>query len=208
MRVVPVNHGLDLLKSDLVRSPGLHASTIFGDLFKELEPKRYNRPDPMNPVLMMLGSAFEDRFEKILKWNGVEAERLGEFLSPEGVAFSPDLILHDIGKKRPEWFPLGPATRVGEMKLTSMSLAVFPTEATNGLPRKADKFDCQMKLYANWLDLCNGWLVVCSIREPWNPVLGIYDILWTERELLENEQMCTSFARQRGLVPREGAASE
>ncbi len=40
--VTPIAHGLDLLKSDLIRSPGVHASDIFGDLFKKLEPKRYD----------------------------------------------------------------------------------------------------------------------------------------------------------------------
>lgn len=188
MKVTPVDLGLDLLKSDLVRSPGLHASTIFGDLFKELEPSRYDRNGPMNAVLMMLGSAFEDRFEKVLVWNGVAAERPEEFMSPEGIAYSPDLILFN------------GVTRLGEMKLTSMSLRDWPTEETYGLPPKADKYDCQMKLYAYWLNIFNGLLIVCSIAKPYAPELGVYELQWTRRELQENYDMCMSFARQRGLV--------
>src|SRR4249920_2783082 len=93
---------IDLSLSGLVRSTGLHASDIYGPLFQHLEPKRYGKPGALrvpNHPLMALGSAWEDRLEKVLKLNGINAERPGEFIhtlpSGQEVAFSPDLIIHD-----------------------------------------------------------------------------------------------------------------
>ncbi len=67
MIVTPVQHGLDMLASDLVRSPGLHASDIYGGLAKALYPKRYDYGDkPPNPLLLALGTAWEKHFEYLL----------------------------------------------------------------------------------------------------------------------------------------------
>lgn len=189
LKVTPLlNHGLDLLKSDLVRSPGLHASDIYGGLFKWLEPKRYDRDDPLNPVLLALGTAWEAHLEKLLYANGVKAVRPGEFMSPEGIAYSPDLLIFNR------------VTRLGEIKLTSMSAEDMPTEPTNYLPKKLDKYDCQMKLYAHWLELTDGWLAVLFLHEPWNPQLRVFELQWTPQELQENYMMCMNYAKQKGLL--------
>lgn len=189
MIVTPVAHGLDFLASDLVRSPGVHASDIYGSLFKALDPKRYDYGDrEPNPLLLALGTAWEKHLEYILEKNGVRAERPSEFMSPEGIAYSPDLILFN-GK-----------TRLGEIKLTSMSAKDMPTTVTNSLPPKFDKYLCQMKLYAYWLGLTNGWLAILFINQPWNPDFRVFDIEWTEQELQENHSMCLNHARHVGLV--------
>ena len=53
MIVTPDSRQLNFLVSDLVRSPGLHASDIYSDLYKYLEPKRYDHgDDPLNGVLL------------------------------------------------------------------------------------------------------------------------------------------------------------
>ena len=188
MIVTPIEHGLDLLKSPLVRSPGVHASDIYGSLFKGLDPKRYDRDEPMNEPLVALGTAWEKHLEYLLVANGVNATRPEEFMSPEGIAYSPDLIIFN------------GHTRVGEMKLTSMSEDAMPKEECNSLPPKFDKYLCQMKLYAYWLELHHGWLGMLSIFRPYAPVLRTFNIEWSDRELSDNHQMLMNHARHVGLI--------
>ena len=189
MKVVPVSHGLDLLKSDLVRSPGVHASDIYGSLYADLYPNRYDYGDtPPNPALLALGTAWESHLEKLLVANGVQAERPGEFMSPEGIAYSPDLIIFN------------GVTRLGEIKLTSMSAKDMPTTECNNLPPKMDKYQCQMMLYAYWLGLVEGWLAVLFLHSPWNPDLRIFVLTWTERELQDNHAMVINHARHKRFI--------
>lgn len=189
MIVTPIDHNLDLLKSDLVRSPGLHASDIYGPLFAELEPKRYDYEGrPANPLLLALGTAWEKHLEYLLAANGVEAIRPTEFMSPEGIAFSPDLLFFNN------------VTRLGEIKYTSQSAKDYPTEVSNHLPPKADKYTCQMQLYAYWLGLNDGWLAIVFNHRAWSPELRVFEITWTDRELLDNHAMVMNYAKHKGLL--------
>lgn len=194
MIVTPVlDHGIDFLASDLVRSPGLHASDIYGDLYKHLEPKRYDFGDkPPNPVLMALGTAWEKHFEYLLEKRGLKIERPGEFMSPPpfSVAFSPDLLQYNS------------VTRLWEIKYTSMSVKDLPEEPTNCLPPKFAKYDCQMRLYAKWLELHHGCLAVVLNHQPWDPQFRLFDIEWNDRELEENERMCVNHAVHTGRLKR------
>lgn len=192
MRIVPIPHGLDLLTTDLVRSPGLHASTIYNGLFQWLEPKRYVHDVPPEPLLLALGTAWEKHLEYLLIKNGVWAERPDEMLSPEGIAYSPDLLVFN------------GVTRLGEIKLTFQSSRDYPLSATgySSLPPKADKWVCQMMLYAYWLGLHDGWLCVAFLgdRPLTTDSLRVFELTWTDRELQENHAKCLNFARERGLL--------
>ena len=189
MIVTPVEHGLDLLRSDLVRSPGIHASDIYGDLFKRLEPKRYDFGDgPPNATLMALGTAWENHLEYLLRANGIKAERPGELISEEGIAYSPDLVVFN------------GVVRVGEIKLTTMRIADFPDEPTNNFPPKFNKFMAQMMLYAYWLELSHGWLAVMSLYRPFEPVFRTFNIEWNARELKENHSMMMLHAKEMGAL--------
>ncbi len=189
MLVTPSQLELDFLKSDLVRSPGLHASDIYGDLYKKLEPKRYDHDDEEpNDVLMALGTAWEKHFEYLLTANGIHAYRPPELLSPEGIAYSPDLILFN------------GHTRVGEIKLTSMSEKDLPEGVSDALPPKFNKYLCQMKLYAFWLELHHGWLGVVLLYKPYKPVFRQFNIEWTDKELESNYFMLMNHARHRGFL--------
>jgi len=192
MLVTPVlDHGIDFLASDLVRSPGLHASDIYGDLYKHLEPKRYDFGDePPNPVLMALGTAWENHFEYLLKKAGYNIERPGEFFSPPplSIAFSPDLLQYN------------GVTKLWEIKLTSMSAKDMPTEPGDSLPPKFGKYLTQMKLYARWLGLYDGVLAVVMLHQPWNPQFRMFQLRWNDRELIENERMCMNHAKHTGRV--------
>lgn len=183
MIVTPITLEIDWLRSDLVRSPGVHASDIYGDLFKKLEPKRYDYPDDGNPLLMVLGTAWERHFEYLLGVNGIEVERPAEFMSPEGIAYSPDLIIFN------------GITRLGEIKYTSMSADDLPVDVTNVLPAKFDKYLCQMKLYAFWLGINDGWLAVLLNHQPWNPQFRMFDLHWDDDELHDNHAMCMNHWR-------------
>ncbi len=193
MIVTPDLRTWDLLKSDLVRSPGVHASDIYGSLFKKLDPKRYDYgdDDDMNEVLIALGTAWEKHFEFLLDKNGITSYRPGEFLSPEGIAYSPDMLVFN-----------GHA-RLGEIKLTSMSLDSLPTtEPVNRLDSRFDKYLVQMALYAYWLELRHGWLCICSIRKPYNPELRVLNIEWTQQDLKSNYDMCRNHAIHEGIWPK------
>jgi hypothetical protein len=197
MIVTPVlDHGIDFLASDLVRSPGLHASTIYGNLFKRLEPKRYDirdkdtgEPLALNPVLMAIGTAWEKHFEFLLAKSGYDVQRPEEFMSEDGIAFSPDLL------------QFNGITRVWEIKYTSMSVKDLPTEETNCLPPKFDKYDSQMKLYAYWLNLHHGTLAVVLNHQPWDPQFRMFNLEWNDRELVDNHAMCMNDAKHQGLLP-------
>lgn len=196
--IVTLADPIDLLKSDLVRSPGLHASEIYGNLYKHLEPKRFGMPGEKqepNDALMFLGSACEDRLEKVMVCNGMDAERPGEFIHvlPDGqtIAYSPDLIIRN------------GITRVGEIKLTSMDIKMLmDLQRSNNLPPKFDKYLTQMKLYIKWMELqpAAGWLGILSIREPYKPLFLPLNIEFNSRELVENEQMCLNHARHQGML--------
>jgi len=189
MLITPDTRPFDFLKSDLVRSSGIHASDIYNDLFKKLEPKRYDYGDgPPNRELMALGTAWEKHFEYLLRANGIDAQRPDEFLSPQGIAYSPDLIIFN------------GMTRVGEIKLTSMSLDELGLEQTNVLPQKFDKYVCQIKLYAKWLELLHGWLAVMSIRQPWAPTFWSANLDFTQAELDRNEAMVLNHGRHQKLI--------
>jgi hypothetical protein len=192
VKITPVSHGLNLLATDLVRSPGLHASSIFNALYAHLEPKRYGGETPPEPLLLALGTAWEKHLEYLLMKNGVQAERPDELLSPEGIAYSPDLLVFN------------GVTRLGEIKLTFQSSRDYPLSGTeyNGLPPKADKWICQMLLYAYWLDLLDGWLCVLFLgdRPLTEHSLRVFELTWTQRERDENYALCMNFARSEGLI--------
>ena len=188
MIITPDPHKLDFSKSDLVRSQGLHASDIYSLLYARLDPKRYDYAGPPNHLLMALGSAWEAQLEYLLIENGVVAHRPGELLSPEGIWYSPDLIIQN-GE-----------TRVGEIKLTSMGFDELPTEETTSLPPKFAKYLTQVMLYAHWLELTHGWLGMVSIRRPYAPEFRAYNLHWSQQELDSNFTMCMNFARSEGML--------
>lgn len=76
------------------RTAGLHMSDIYNDLFKHLEPERFDKRDkagnamPFDEKRMEVGMAFEEMLERGLKAR--LGNRPGEFTTPEGVIYSPD----------------------------------------------------------------------------------------------------------------------
>lgn len=194
MRIVPIDHGLqDLIgKSVGPRSEGLHMSDIYGSLFKELEPKRYDQGGPLPLLRFEAGLALENILEQGLRQRLVE--RPGEFTTKEGIIFSPDLILFN------------GTTRVGEMKLSWLSSREAPRLACNGFPPKWDKWVVQMMAYCFNLDTPDARLIGFFINGDYDhkrglsPELLAWDVQFTPRELKENWDMLLSHARQKRML--------
>lgn len=188
MKITPVLEPLDLLHSDLVRSPGLHMSDIYGGLYKELDPKRYGG-EFSNDLCLAMGTAWEKHFEWLLISNGLTISRPDAFLTKEGIGFSPDLLI------------LNGVTRVGEIKLTWM------TDIEDIADQKFDKYLTQVKAYCYHLETPYGRIYATHINggekdfygKP-NPILRIYDLEFTTRELNENWQMLLNYATRKGLL--------
>ncbi len=198
MNIQAVEHGLTLGVSTAPRSPGLHASEIYGSLYKELEPKRYGRVSDGPPLLLFeAGLALEEALETAVKNRIIKteaAERCGEFRTSEGIAFSPDLLITN-----------GVPLRVGEIKLTwqsSRDIEVSPDGVTV-FPPKFDKYFCQLMFYCHALETRYGRLYIFFINGNYQsrtPQLLCWDIEFNQWELDENMQMLLGHARQKGML--------
>jgi hypothetical protein len=180
------------------RSPGLHLSDIYGALFKERYPERYDKPDSgAKEVYMELGLALELMIEAGLKLR--HAYRPEEHRTPEGIYFSPDLIIEEDDR-----------ILLGEIKCTWMSSKEVPREKhVNAFPPKFDKYLVQMKGYCRSLGTPYARLFVFFVNGKWNcklrreqpvPELLIWDLTFTEQELEENWLMLINYARSKGML--------
>ena len=189
MKITPVPHGLDLGISHALRSGGLHMSDIYNDLFQELEPKRYKRDEAPDPLRIEAGLALEQTLEQGLKQR--LGNRPGEFITTDGVVYSPDLLIFN-GE-----------TRLGEIKLTWMSSREVPRETAAGFPPKFDKYFVQMKAYCHHLETPYARLLAYFVNgdyRPPRPELLAWDITFTAQELRDNYQMLLNHARNRGML--------
>lgn len=188
MIITPVAHGLDgvLGVSDGPRSKGLHASEIYGKLYQELEPNRYTKGSEPNYTKMAMGLAWELYLESLLRRQGIQAERPGEFTTEDGVICSPDLLMvngHD---------------RVGEIKLTFMSNREDITSP------KFAKWMTQVMFYCRNLGIPFARFYVLYVngnyRSQRNPDLQAIDVEFSKRELEDNHQTLMTFARQTRML--------
>ena len=185
MKIVPVPHNLDLLASDLVRSPGLHMSDLYGSLYEALEPDRFKPDSEPNPLMLFLGTAFEQHLEQVIARCGHVVTRPGEFVTPEGIAFSPDGIVEN------------GLVRVVEYKLTWMSSKDHITSP------KFNKWFTQMKLYCHHLETAYGRLYACFVNgdyKPLSPALYCYDVEFSARELVDEWRAVMNHAKQRKML--------
>ncbi len=194
MQVTPVAHGLEhLIGKSGPRTGGLHASTLYGSLFEELEPKRFTGGTP-DPLRLEAGLAFETFLEDAIRERlGVGGGRPGELIGPHGILFNPDLLIYgdDVD------------LRVGEIKLTWLSMKEWPSQPTNGFPPKADKYLCQMMMYCEMLETPYSRLIgyfVNGTYKPMAPQMGAWDITFTKQEMQDNWNMVTNHGKQKGLL--------
>lgn len=194
MRVIPVPVDLNILQTNLIRSPGLHMSTIYNDLYQDLEPRRYKRGSEPDANRMGLGFALEEALEAGLKRH--LASRPEEMRTEEGIAFSPDLLLHtDI-------------TRLGEIKLTWMSSREVPREECMSFPAKFGKYLTQMKAYCHALGTPYARLYAFFVNGDYRKGAGAsgpeflaWDFEFSSHELHDNYRMLLNHARHKGWLP-------
>lgn len=193
MKAVSIPHGLALAAptEGYTRTSGLHMSDIYGALFKEIDPKRYDKRDkeglplPFDTARMELGTSFEEVLEPALAAR-LFGKRPGEFTTQEGIIYTPDYIFEIDGE-----FVLG------EFKLTWMS--------TKGAPfdKKFDKYMCQIKSYLYNLGLVKCRLYVFFVNGDYtdhSPQLLAWELTFTQRELDANWAMMRRFALKRGIL--------
>ena len=225
MIIIPILHGLNLSHSYGRRGKGRHMSELYGSLYADLEPKRYGKKATTNDAPRErwgIGMAFEEMLEAGLSarvFNENPAEQImrpGEFetLHTEdcskpkerrtygcgcvcggGVLFTPDLII-DNGH-----------TRVGEIKLNSMSAKGAPHklgETYSGLDSKFDKYICQLQAYCLHVGTPFARLYMFSMREMVNfnepGIFRSWDIEFTPHELRENWEWLRVHGVQKGLL--------
>lgn len=196
MRVRPVQLALEFNKPapGYVRSPGLHMSAIYGDLYAQLDPKRYGGTDGPDPVRMEAGLAFEEMLEEGLR-RRLLGERPGEFITEEGIVYSPDALFFEDDR-----------TVLGEFKCTWQSSNGYPVAEGDVFPAKADKWLCQMMAYAYHLETVYGRLIVFFVNGGgWKtgngPLVLSWDIEWTQRELDENWAGLRNHALHTKMLP-------
>lgn len=193
MKVTPVPLGFDLSRSapGYVRSGGLHMSEIYNSLYSEMEPERYKLSEPMDPLRVGLGLAFEEKVEQVLLASNIA--RPGEFTDDEyGIIYSPDLLFFE------------DVTRLGELKLTWASCREMPSAPTNHLPPNFSKYLVQMMSYCKCLGTPYARLIAYFVNgdysKPLRPQLRAWDLEFSTRELHENWQMIINHAKQRKML--------
>ena len=198
-------------KSTLPRTTGVHISQIYGDLYQRLEPDRYTKGVPP-PEILEVGLSFEYQLERMLE-DGLKARlagavRPGELISPEGIYFSPDLMVFN------------GTQRVGEIKLTWMSTKEVPVTTSNSFPPKFDKWFTQMKSYCHLLETPLARLIAFFVlsdyghmkqrgarpgaRKGAGPDLRAWDIEFTARELKENWALMLRHGQDMGVLGANG----
>jgi hypothetical protein len=188
VKITPIPNDLDLGISTLPRSPGLHLSAIYNDLFQDLEPKRFVRGTTPDPLRLEAGLSLEYALEDAFKRRGID--RPGEFRTPEGIIFTPDLLIYNHG------------LRVGETKLTWLSSREVPREPSSSFPSKFDKWFTQVKGYCHGLETpfarLYSYFVNGSYR-PMVPELLAWDIEFSARELQENWAVIMNHAKHKKM---------
>lgn len=134
MIIVPLEMDLVLAANTqgFVRTPGVHMSDIYNDLFKHLEPDRFDKRDaegkplPFDETRMEAGMAFEEMLEQGFK-NRL-GSRPGEFTTPEGIIFSPDglTMLDEVMLMNEGLSVTGDTLVLDEYKATWMSARYLP----------------------------------------------------------------------------------
>ena len=192
MKLREIDHGLTLAapSEGYERTPGLHASDIYGSFYKSLDPSRYDKrntdgdPLPMDDLKMEVGTSFEEVLETAIA-RRLLGERPGEFTSPEGVIYSPDHLFFN-GE-----------TVLGEFKLTWYSSKGAPTDP------KFDKWWTQIKLYLHWLQMTKVRLYVLFVNDnykPPTPKLKVWEAEFSVEELAEEHATLMRHARRKGML--------
>lgn len=214
MIVRPHNLGVTLGVSGGTRAPGVHMSDLYNDLYEQLEPKRYDKSQPMNMLRIEAGLSLEAVMEEGLarRLDVHGGERVGEMQTGvewQSIAYNPDLLITD---------PDG-SLRGGEIKCTWMSAREWPIspsmERETGIPSnwdgassiefppKAGKYFTQMKVYGFHIPTPLWRLIVFFVNgnyRPPSPALLSWDLEFTPQEMAEEWKMCWNHGLYRKIL--------
>lgn len=193
VKIVPCKHGLEHLVGV---SPGgrtvgkLHISDLYNRYHEGLSnAKKYK--GETNPLYYEAGLAWELMLERGLK-ERMAVSRPGELTTPEGIVYSPDLILFEDDH-----------TILGEIKLTWMSCKEMPKSPADSLPSKFDKYLTQMLAYAHNLETPYARLIAFFVNGDYIdrvPQLLAWDFTFTKREMEENWRRLLNVAKAEGML--------
>ena len=216
MRIEQIDHGLTLAAptEGYVRTPGLHMSDLYSSLYRELDPKRFDKRDPSgNPLpfddlRMEVGTSFEEVLEPAVRSRIVGAERPGEYATQHatdcvyvrspvrvgdavcpcgaGVIYSPDHFLFN------------GVFRLGEFKATWLSIRKGITD------RRFDKWHTQMCVYCYHLGTPFARLYALFLNGDYtnySPQLLAWDIEYPQKRLFEEWNGLLRHGRKKGLIP-------
>lgn len=224
MLITSIHHGLDPSHSYGVRGDGRHMSDLYGAYYEQLEPGRYGKSKDQSPPRERwgIGMAFEEMLEEGLAARVFNTNDKEEVIRPGELETHHTAQCKRSESKRtygcgcwcgggvlynPDLFIFNGLTRVGEIKLNSMSAKGVPWklgETYTGFDAKFDKFTCQMKLYCYHAKTPYGRLYSFSVREMvyFNEpgIFRAWDVDFLQHELDEEWSMMLHFGRQEKLL--------
>ena len=178
-----------------VRTPGLHVSQIIKSICIDIDPKRFKQENERLPwERFETGFTFERVLEMALQSRRADIFRPGE-VEQDGIILSPDGI--DPDGSIFSFATPGDPFILEEYKFTWMSSREAP-DATKFL-----HWFWQMKAYCHALQTTRARLRVMFINGNYtdnSPIYRVWDIQFTERELLENWHMLVQHARAKGWL--------
>ena len=229
MKITAINHGLDLAHSYGERGEGVHMSSLYGAYYEQLLPARYGKKllpsgeaAPLPKERWGIGMALEEMLEeglaaRVFNTNHTEEViRPGEFETHHTAKCKRPMKLRTKGcgckcgggvLYSPDLFIFNGVTRVGEIKLNSMSAKGVPWklgETYTGFDQKFDKFFCQLKVYNYHVGTPFARLYSFSTREMvyFNEpnIFRAWDIEFTQQEMDEEWWMLVNFGIEEGLL--------
>lgn len=198
------------------RTPGVHMSDLYNSLYQDIEPKRYDKSRPMDPLRIIAGLALERAFERTLIHELgplLGGERPGEFETEDGLPFTPDLIIVEpqvgfrLGEIKCTWMsardcPISPA-QADQWELDKKFVSWDGKDPDVTFPPKFDKYFTQMKVYCYHIGIVHARLFIFFVNgcyAPPKPILLSWDFEFTPRELHEEWIMVKNDGEFKGLI--------
>jgi hypothetical protein len=181
------------------RTPGLHVSQIIKSICIDIDPKRFTQENERLPwERFESGFTFERVLEVALQSRRADIFRPGE-VEKDGIILSPDGIdaAGDEFSFAATWVPGYVDWVLEEYKFTWMSSREAPDAA------KFIHWFWQMKAYCYALETLRARLRVLFVNGDYQgsgPQYKVWDIQFTERELIENWNMLLGQARAKGWL--------
>lgn len=212
MQITPIEHGLVLAAptEGYIRTPGLHISDLYGELYRGIDPQRFGGEGGPDTLKMEIGTAFEEALEPAIRKRIIHAERPGEYVTQHAVDCVHRAVVVAVGDApcpcgagviySPDHFLFNGVFRLGEFKLTWMSIG-------KGIhDKRFDKWKTQMKVYCYHLGTPYARLYALFVNGDWSfkfrsgPQLLAWDIEFSQKEMREEWNTLLRLAQKKGML--------